>query len=75
MSITRIRLGQGMVIKSTGHSKRIPFVLVIPSKIRRATFKNSTNIVALPPAKMRVRSVVFRSFVKFLLLFYDGTLN
>ena len=61
--------------KITGRSKkRFPFLFAI-SRSQSLMRLVRELTVALPPAKMSVSSVVFCSFVKVLLLFYNGTLN
>ena len=61
--------------KITGRpKKRFPSLFAIPPLQSLMRLVRELT-VALPPAKMRVCSVVFCSFVKFLLLFYNGTLN
>ena len=72
-----MKLGTGIALK--GHqafqeetSWPLPFLLAIPTKDRQG---NNQELFVLPPSKMCVSSVVFRSFVKFLLLFYNSTLD
>ena len=61
--------------KITGRSKkRFPFLFAIPRSQSLMRLVRELTVV-LPPAKMSISSVVFCSFVKVLLLFYNGTLN